>query len=104
MDGIHPDPIAQQGTTGFLLGWIDGNNRNGFVGELIQKSTNDLVGDGRFSGSARTGYSQNCVLGCLGSLESLGSLVFGEGDVAGDGTDIGRFVEDVFGIRIGSLK
>src|SRR5688572_30154421 len=57
-NGIHPDPVAKQSPTGFLLGWINGYYSNCFIREIAEKPSHDFISNRRFAGSASTGYAE----------------------------------------------
>jgi hypothetical protein len=54
-NGVHPDPVAQQGAAGLFLGGIDGDHGKRFVREMVQVAPYQFVGHAGFAGAARAG-------------------------------------------------
>ena len=58
VDGIHPDAVAQQRTSGLLLRRIHGNDSDRFVRAGLDESPDDLIGDGRLTRASGTRDAQ----------------------------------------------
>ena len=60
VDGVHPDPVTEQGSPTAAPGGIDGQDGDGqFVLLVEPEPADDLVGQRRFPRSAGTGDAQD---------------------------------------------
>ena len=65
VDGIHPDPVTEQGAARLSLGRVHGDDGNTLVVKIHQKTTHQLIYKGRFARSTGTGNPQYWDRCCL---------------------------------------
>ena len=58
-DGIHAYAVAQQGAAGLPFRRIDGDDGQGFVGEIGEKPAHNFIDQRRFPGTTGTGDPQD---------------------------------------------
>ena len=66
VDGIHPNPVAEQGPSGLALGRIHTHQTNFKARKMAKHAAYELVDHGTFAGASGTGDAQNrCLIqGC----------------------------------------
>ena len=64
VDGVHPDPVAEQCPAGFALAWVDGDDGNGFLGEVEQEPPHQLIHEAGLARPARAGDTEDGGFSC----------------------------------------
>ena len=76
---VHADAVAEQRATGATAGRVDRDDGNAPLGKVLCKPVQQLVGDARLAGAARTGDADDrYALGQRPLLAQLGQRIVGE--------------------------